>query len=349
MAAKGVKRAAFKEYTAALRQALDGRDWSVEGRLMVVYGSSDLLLSEAIRQLRDKALATGAVAASVEAPTLTENSLLALAQQTSLFEPATFYTVRRTESAKSLAKVLTRLKNQAQLTNPLCFVYQGDALPPPLSKEFTRLKTRWVPCFAPWPNEVPLVLTALADGLGLRLSQDAMQLLMQAHGDDLVKQANELRKIALILGPEGCREPLNARVLSPHLEMLREDEAQQLDQLLLQHEWAKAHALATALLIRGEKALAVLAILANHCRNIMRIVEAQTRGAQAASLASATRLSPFIIKSYLPYITRNRDTKRFIRALGLCQNADQLLKSRKVAEEMLLARVIDALAQTSYT
>ena len=349
MAVKGVKRAAYKDHAAALRAVAHGRSWDGASRLMMVYGSCDLLLSESLRLLRDKALATGAAITSLEAPTLTENSLLALAQQTSLFEPATFYVLRRTESAKNLPKVLARLKSQDQLANQLCFVFQGDALPAPLAKEFHRLKAHQVPCFAPWPNEVPLVLTALADGLGLKLNQDGMQLLLQAHGDDLVKHANELRKVALILGPEGCREPLSARILAPHLEMLREDDAQQLDYLLLQHDWAKAQALVTALLTRGEKALALLAILASHCRNAIRIAEAQARGQSAAGLASATRLSPFVIKTYLPYMAKNRDIKRFVLALGLCQTADLQFKSRPIAEALILARVIDVLARPSYT
>jgi DNA polymerase III delta subunit len=328
MAAAGKR--SYRDHAPALK-ALTGA--KALPPVVLVYGKSEYLLGESVRVLRAKAAAAGAVTQACEAPALTEATVAALGGQASLFEPATLFLVRRVETAKSLPKLLALLPAGGPRANLLLLVLASDNVPAPLKAELDRLGAALVPCVDPWPSEAPQALAAVAESLGLKLRPDAVQLLLAAHGVDLVKQHNELARVALALGASATAAPLSAEALAPHLGMLREDEAFQLDKLLLARQWAKAQALASALLARGEKPLALLGILASHCRTAIRVAE----GAEV-------RLPPFVLKGFEQAIRRGTPTEKYQRALAICQETDLKLKSSRVSEELLLGRVLAALS-----
>jgi len=340
MAARVGRKASFRDHAGALHALYEGSGLAARPRALVVYGTSEFLLNRSIETLRARAVAGGAVAASIEATTLTEPTLHALCSQTSLFEPETFYVIRRCEQARKLPKQLELAPAGAGLGNRLCFVYKGESLPAALRNELGRLDAKAIPCFDPWPSEMKEVITTLSASLGLKLKPDAVQLLIDTGGADLVKQHNELRKIALIVAGEEVR-PLTAADLAPYLGMLREDDAFQLDRLLLARQWAKALTLTDNLLQRGEKELALLGILASHCRNVIRVAEA--RSLPPDRLAASVRLPAFILKTYTQHIGPRTDTRAYARALALCQETDVLLKSTPISGGLLLARIIDTL------
>ena len=192
----------------------------------------------------------------------------------------------------------------------------------------------------PWPNEVPQVIQAFAAGFGLNLDAEARQTMIEANGNDLIKHRHELNKIALLQGEK--KGILTKEDIAPLLGLLRQDDSFQLDRLLIQRQWPEAHALADALIARGEKALGIVAILANHCRNVIRIEAALTSGCSPSNLHTEVRLPPFMLKAYIPFATR-ADIPRYIQALRLCQKADMALKSTPVSESLLVAQVIEAL------
>lgn len=337
MSAKAGKKGSFRDYLAAAKDL--GGD-----AVTLVYGSSEHLMHRTVDLIRARATKDGVPAVSLEAASITEATLQAMGGQASLFEPATLYVIRRVEQAKSLPKLLKGAAAGKDLANKLVFVYKGDSPVAPLKAELKRMGAREVPCFDPWPNELPQVVGELAKDAGLKLKADAVQLLVETNGGDLVKQANEITKLALLTRSGGdATAPLGAADVAPHLGMLREDDAFQLDKLLLAKQWAKAHALAASLLARGEKGLAVLGIIAGHCRNVVRIADALASGVPAHDLGARVKMPPFLIKTYAQGVGRV-DPRRYLRALELCRETDRILKSAPISEELVIARLIDALA-----
>ncbi|MCX6105270.1 MAG: DNA polymerase III subunit delta [Proteobacteria bacterium] len=344
MASKYIKHGSFRDHVAAIKPLLSGKSLSTSPRLIVLYGTSDLLLNETARVLREQAVACHAATTNLEATAINEATLTAMTQQASLFEPASFYLVRRSEAAKSLAKILGSLGDVEFSSNHLCFVYQGDSIAAALKTALTKLKAVFVPCFVPWPNEIPQVIGSLAEQIGLKLLPEAVPLLISANGDDLAKNHNELRRLHCLFGSNAG--PLGAAEISPHLGLLRENESVQLERLLIQKQWAKAYALSANLIARGEKALPLVALLANHCRTVLKLTAANERGVSPQALATAANVPPFVVKTYQPYLSRMTNPLPYEKALVLCQEADHLLKSERFSEDLVVTRIIDAIASS---
>lgn len=346
---RSIKRAAFRDHLSALQKELgDGPDLPKQASIVVLYGSSEYLLGRTLDLIRKRATQCEMPQLAMDASTISDALITQIAGQSSLFDPATLYVLRRVEQARSLPKLLKGIPATG-CANRLVLVYRGDTPPAPLKAELTRLKAKLIPCFEPWPNELAQVTTFIAQDLGLKLKPDAVNLLIELNGAELSKHANELAKLSLLFkGAADNGTPLTAGDIAPHLGMLRDDDAFQLDRLLLQKDFAKAQALATSLVARGEKGLALLGILAGHCRNVLKITDAQSRGVPTAELGNVVRLPPFILKTYTQHLgnggASRADTRRYSQTLALCQETDRLLKSSSTPEDLLISRVIDALA-----
>lgn len=333
---KAPKRGAYREHVAAVKD-LD------RAGVLFVCGSSEFLLNRTMDRIRAGASQAGLPYAAVEAQAVNEALIMQIGSQGSLFEPASLYVFRRVEQARALPKLLKALPS-GDLANRLVLVYRGESAPAPLKTELTRLKARQIPCFEPWPNEIPDVVASLAQDAGLRLGRDAVQLLLEMNGTDLVTHHHEITKLSLIFAK--AEAPLNRADLAPHLGLLREDDAYQLDKLLLQRHWARAQALTAHLIQRGEKGVALLGIVSSHCRNMLKIADAQARGLSRADFEAEARIAPFILKSYMQGLDgqTRAEPRRYLKALHLCCETDALLKSSGIQEDLLLARVIDELA-----
>jgi DNA polymerase III delta subunit len=310
-----------------------------------IYGPSEFLAGRAIAQLRLRAERRGAAYTSLEAGSLDELAVVSMGEQGSLFEPSTLYIVRRCEQAKALPRVLKSLSKapSGDAGNLIAFVYKGESPAAPLKTELSRLGAQLVPCFDPWPNEMAPIVQQIALERGLKLAREATALLLDSVGADLVKLDNELAKAALVHGQDGAEVNVTAAMLAPQLGVIREDDAYKLDRLLLQGAWGRAHALANDLMERGERATALVGVLANHCRNALRVTDALKRGVRPADVTSSLRMPAFVAKAYVQSLA-GADPARYARALAACGDADARLKSSRVDEGLLVASIIDALA-----
>lgn len=340
MAKQISRKSSFKDYLHTLKELR-----STKSPLIGIYGSSEFLIETALDAIRSQAKECSAEIAFIEGGALNEEKMEAIVHQTSLFEPVTYYIIRRTEQAKNLSKLLKNLPSQKlhqSWVHRLILVWSGGDPTATVATELKRLQTLIVPCMEPWPNEMPQVIQMYANALGLKLRPDAIHALIEANGTDLIRQRHELNKIAFI--KHNAEAPLSKEDLVPLIGILREDDAFQLDRLLVQENWEGAQALLSSLLHRGEKPLGILSILANHCRNILKINNALSQGIPPSALSHETRLPPFILKNYLPMAGRANE-HRYIKALELCYEADVFLKTQPVDESVVLGKVIQTLGQ----
>jgi DNA polymerase III delta subunit len=335
------KRASFKDYGDTVRQLGDWKGLGASARPLLVYGTSEFLTQHTAKMLREHtAAALGAQIVALEASDLTADSLRGLCGQASLFEPTTMYLVRRCEQARGLPGLLKTLPTAATLANHLVFFYRGDSPAAPLRTELKRLGCRELPCFDPWPSDLPQAVQAIARTHDVKLASDAVALLIETIGGDLVKLGHEIARLGLLHASSTA--PLTAAVIAPSLGLLREDEAFRLDRLLVEGRGAEAHALIDDLIARGEKAIPLLGILASHCRNGIRAAEGAASGLSRDALAAKLRLHPTAAKSYAANAA-HFDRGRYAEALRLCQEADLLFKSSNVKETLVLGRIVEAL------
>jgi DNA polymerase-3 subunit delta len=339
------KKPTFRDWQTAAGTIGQGERLAAKAGFVCIYGTAEFLLNHTVELARRYAeTKLGLQVTAVEAGTLGPAVLRDLLGQGSLFDPATAYVVRRCEASKSLGATLKTVSTAGNTSNLLILVHKGEAPAAAAKTELERLGAAVVPCFDPYPNEVPMLTRQLAKARGLNLGGSAADVLLETTGADLGRLDNELEKLALIFADRLAKGvEISAQELAPHLGLLREDDAFQLDRLLLARQLTKAQALAATLVRRGEKGLSLLAILASHSRNALRCIELMRNGAGPGELASAMRLPLFIVKNYAQAL-RGADPRPYARCLARCQEADVFLKTSGLSDDLCLAYVLDALA-----
>ena len=186
----------------------------------------------------------------------------------------------------------------------------------------------------------PSLYLSLAMKHNLTLQLKEAQLVISAVGADLIRLENEIKKLSLIFSEK--MEPIDSKQLSPYLDCLKEEHAFKLDQSLINGKTALAQALLHDLLRRGESHLAILGILAHHCRKALHIFYLSKEGKQLREIAQSVGLPFGVVKAYLPYIQKSSPNK-FKNALHKCQEADMIFKTSRISPELILNEVIGSL------
>jgi DNA polymerase-3 subunit delta len=329
------KKPGFRDYLQALKQMGSSRTVAASG-IFIIYGKAPWLVQEAVRTLRTTARRDDLATAAVEGKDVTEGLLSQICSQSSLFEPATLYIVNKAEQAKILLSALANDPG-GELANKIALVFSGDKVPAAVSALLTAKSTVDVPCFAPWPNEMPKAVEAFAEIEGLKIDQGGIQVILETLGNDLQKIKNELVRISLHCG--AAKSQLTRAEIAPFLGALKEEDVYQLDRYLLDRKWAMAQSLVVSLIDRGEKPLSVLAMLTNHCRNVLNVADGRSKGFTDHEISERSRLPAFIMKNYLQ-AGRHAPVASYTAALAACHRADRLLKSTPVGESLILGQVI---------
>lgn len=343
------KKPGFRDYIQALK--LLGSDRGVNNNhFFFIYGKAPWLEQEAVRTLRQSALRNDLATATLEGKEVSENMLNQMFSQSSLFEPATLYIINKAEQAKPLLSALTPGKgkestSENEIANKIVLVFSGDKMPAAIAPLLSQKGSVDIPCFAPWPNEMPRAIENFAELEGLRIDNDGIQAILETLGNDLQKIKNELVRIALHYADE-AEKTLTRSDIAPFLGALKEEDIYQLDRYLLEKKWALAHALIVSLLERGEKPLSVLAMLSNHCRNVLNICDGMAKGFTASEISARTRLPQFIMKNYLQAV-KGVPVSGYNAALAACHRADRTFKSRPLDQSLVLAGIISHLAEPS--
>ncbi len=331
----------YKSYQAQMKKALEPR-MSEKNPLIVLKGGSDFMLTLTYNALRAQLKSEGHSFERIEGASFTAERFLQATASRSMFDDRQMTVVTQAFTSPDLYDSLKRTESLKQIQPVLCLMQNGE-VPAKFAKELTRLGAFLISCDEPATWEAKDFLADRAKTHDLQLAGEAQALMLDATGSDIVKIENELKKLALILGPDAGS--LSADKVRPHLDFLREDNTFKVDQLLCQEAYAQALLLLKSLLDRGESSLGILAILAMHCRKALQIQAGMRSGSTPADLSRELRLPLFVVQAYLPYI-KKRGAPVFQRALNLCHEADRRLKSIRHGEEMWLDKIVWELIPT---
>lgn len=332
------KKPGFRDYMQSLKLLSSPRGVN-SSSLFMIYGKAPWLAQEAVRTLRVTARKNELATAIIEGKDITEGLLSQICSQSSLFEPATLYIVNKAEQSKLLITALST-DGGAELANKIALVFTGERLPAALNPLLSAKTTVDVPCYAPWPNEMMKAVEAFAEIEGLKIDHGGLQVILETLGNDLQKIKNELVRISLHFGENTAT--LTRGEIAPFLGALKEEDVYQLDRYLLEKKWALAHSLVISLIDRGEKPLSILAMLTNHCRNVLNVCDGKAKGYTDAEVSARSRLPAFIMKTYLQ-AGRHASVTGYTAALAACHRADRKLKSTPVEESLLLGQIINHL------
>lgn len=328
----------FKDYIVSINKLKKSDELP---QIMVLFGNSEFLVNDSIQTIQNLwSTTTNEPHNLIEAKSLNPHNFSELWEQSSLFASKSLNVIRRCQDNRSLHKLLKDIPEKKNIQNTHLFIFDSEKPNVHAKKELTRLGAFELNCVEPWPNEIPPLINQLAKRRKLKLSFDACNLLLDSVGSDLIKIENELNKFSMIF--EKSDDELSADQIAPYLGMLRADHAFELDNLLTQSQWSKAHILLLDLLTRGESSIKILGLLTRHCRNAIKILGAQNRGMNPKDLGFKLRLPPMIISKYFQHL-KGRSAIEFLDILDLCRDIDQKLKSSKISDKVMLASVVEAL------
>jgi len=334
------KKPGFTDYISSIKQ-LKSVKLLADRNVVLIYGKSPWLVQEAVQTLRHTARKSDYAISALESKELTESKLTDIFGQSSLFETSTVYIVNKADQAKLLLAKLAK-PDTNQFANKLVLVMSADRVPAGLSKCLPSATTIEVPCFPPWPNEMAKAVSSFATFEGLNIDSGGVQVILETVGNDLQKIRNELLRMSQHLGP--VEKVLGKDDIAPFLGAMKEDDIYQLDKYLLDKKWPLATSLIFQLIERGEKPLSVLAMLANHCRNVLNVCDGISKGFTPFEIGNRTRLPAFIMKTYLQS-ARSVRVPAYTKALATCHHADRTFKSSTIDERLVLGQIVAALAE----
>ena len=163
-------------------------------------------------------------------------------------------------------------------------------------------------------------------GLGARLDDGAARLLVEAIGRDLSGLSGTIERLFLLAGPGGR---ITVETVESTVVETREQSAFELCDAVSGGEAVRAWALTRKLLGQREPELRLLALLARHYRQLLRLREAREAGKRRDEAGEATKVSPWALKNLWPQ-TEKHSVASLTRAMALLAETDVLLKSSRI-------------------
>ena len=171
-----------------------------------------------------------------------------------------------------------------------------------------------------------------AQGMGVKVSGEAVTLLADFIGNQLRLLANELEKLATYVGAGGTIEAGHVRMLSAEVQAARIFD---LTDALAQRNRTLALNLLHDLLADGQHPLALLPTITSQVRNLLLVKEMAASGLRAAQIAAAIGSPPFVVEKALRNVGKFSSAqleKTYRRLL----DTDAALKRSRLTPEMAL-------------
>ena len=191
-----------------------------------------------------------------------------------------------------------------------------------LAKEVRALGGDVQLCEAPRPAKLPDWVAKHGAKLGLVVSEDAANALVERIGGDQRRLVRELEKLA-------CYEPEGGRVDREAVEELTisdvEARAYELGDAVIEGDRERALRLAEDLQERGEEMMHILFALLRQLRQARRAAAMLEQGASTQEIASALRVPPFIAKQ-IAALAGRADAAQLERALDQLADLDYAVR-----------------------
>jgi DNA polymerase III subunit delta len=174
---------------------------------------------------------------------------------------------------------------------------------------------------------------------GYRISSPAVRKLVELAGSDLQTLASELEKLMISSGNE---KDISGTSIEDLIRASRQHGIFELIQSLGQRDRAGALRSLASLLNMGEHPLAIVAMMARHCRQILIAKEGLAQGNRTQEIASAAQIPPFILEQFLRQaraVDADSIQKMYVRLASI----DKRLKSTSLDGRIMLESLICAL------
>lgn len=186
-------------------------------------------------------------------------------------------------------------------------------------------------CEAPKPGAYPRWIADRAGDLGLALTADAAELLLELIGTNQQRLLRELEKLALYCGAEGEDAgggkgiSVDADTVEALTTTATEVRAWELADAVVEGDTARALSLTEDLRVNGEEMMPILFALLRKLRDSYRAWAMSASGKSTGEIQSALRVPPFVAKKIVAQ-ARRADGERLERALTVLADLDYAVR-----------------------
>ena len=325
-------------------------DWERHGKseaplpVYALLGSSSLLVSEAVSQLRNRVVQTARDFNSDELQAGSVDAALGAARTLPMMAPKRWVHVAQAQrlTAKEHAPLADYLK-KPNPTTVLCLsgekIDQRTKLGQALSKSGALFAFE-----PPRPSELPAWIGRRATAQGQRIEPEAASLLADLIGGELGNLLMSLDKVALYAGADATitSEHVAAAVASTRIASVFE-----LTDAVGKREWGQASLLLRNILDGGESGLVVLAMVVRQLRQLVLLKTVGERQSQGA-LAAALGVRPFVVET-LRSQAQLFSVTQLHASLAAAADVDAQLKSSRIDHGLILDGLLVQIASAPPT
>jgi DNA polymerase-3 subunit delta len=198
-----------------------------------------------------------------------------------------------------------------------------------------------VECPRPKARDLPRVAEQVLEESGLSADRDGLFALIDAIGEDLGALWQAVDKLALYKGGQG---QITSQDVSAVVADTRTQSVFDFIDAVAEGSLSKALGGVRRMVRDGDSALAILAHLSRHFRNLARVQALSARGESADAIRSELGVHPFVIKKSLQQ-SRRFQQRELADRLALLAAADREFKGGGLADSLALERLVVALCQ----
>lgn len=266
------------------------------------------------------------IEASLMLPVMSERRLVVV-RESGLLLPG-----KAANETEDTEKLLEYLDSPMETT---CLVFYVKGMSDARKKLVQALKKKAVVQFD-WLEDAELFKWMQAQVRPKRLSQSDASLLAFTVGSTLLPLSQELSKLKAYVGDREdiTKDDIEA-VATPSLECT----VFQLVDALVEGKEAKAFALLSVMLEKGEARIRILAMIARQYRNLLQLVMLRQEKIPENQIQTRIGVPPFALRK-LSQQAHGEDAQSLRRKLDVCVDTDFAIKSGKMREDIALDRAI---------
>ena len=188
----------------------------------------------------------------------------------------------------------------------------------------------------PYDNQVAGWVQYIAKKNKIAIEPDAVNLLHQFVGNNLLEMENELVKLGQFIGN---RPVINAKDVIEVVSKIKVQSVFDLARAIGEGDKARALLCLSQLLSHGQNEVGILALVARHVRILRSVRKAQSEGLRGSQMASKVGVSPFFLQEY-EVQAREWSDKKIETTCKALLDTDRALKSSPLSSHIWLENFV---------
>lgn len=188
----------------------------------------------------------------------------------------------------------------------------------------------------PYDNQVPAWIHFIAKKMGLTMEPDAIGLLHQFVGSNLIDIQGEVQKLGQYVGD---RRQITVKDVIEVVSKIKIQSVFDLARAIGECDKAKALLCLSHLLSHGQSEVGILALVSRHVRILRSVKKAQKEGVRGAQLASKVGVSPYFLNEYEAQ-ARDWNEKKIEKTFKALLDTDRALKSSPLSSHIWLENFV---------